>query len=544
MKQLSVLAVFLICIQCSKPVAEEPKLLIIMSVDQMRSDYPQRMLKAAPDGGMNRLLTNAVYFEKARHWHAFSGTAQGHATLSTGSYPKHHGIINNDMYLKHFRKSVYCVEDTTVEIVGEHSGEVPPRSPQYLMRSSMGDQVKANHPNSRVYSIAMKDRAAILLGGKNCNMAFWLDKSSGNFVSSNYYSEEFPNTNKWKMDSVKNSALKKEWNPDERTLKAGLRDTSPHERDYFSDQWPHNMEDVQYKEDNKPGYYLINTPFGDAYTLEMAKSMIEYYELGMKGNLDVLNIGLSASDYIGHHFGPGSQEVFDYYLKLDSYLENFTEYLDQTLGRDKYILVLSSDHGVTEIPEHVGSKRISPEQYQSDLLEIGKSIFGTGFTKSDIAYTNAAEIHFSRIFKDSISQSLDSLLIRFKTEVEALDYVEKAYVSKEVATANDSDRFLSFLEHSFREDLWADIVFIPKEGILINKSIKGTTHYTPYPYDTEVPLIIYYSGFEAQKVEERVNTVDLAPTILEYLRLDSISPVDGRSLSDLLEANRTSPFVH
>ena len=181
---------------------KKPKLIVVLIIDQFRADYltrfKERFLpaqnKKGAIGGFNYLISNGAYFPYAQYEILQAMTGPGHASLLTGSYPYQSGIPINDWYDSQSGKNMYCVEDEASPIVGlkENSDlkKIRGMSPKNLIGTTVGDELKnAGYP-SKVISIALKDRAAILLGGHRADLALWFDPSSFQWVSSKYYLPE------------------------------------------------------------------------------------------------------------------------------------------------------------------------------------------------------------------------------------------------------------------------------------------------------------------------------------------------------------------
>lgn len=152
--------------------ADPVRLAVLLVVDQMRWDYPER----APEHGFGRFLREGTYYANARHAHVPTYTGVGHASLATGSYPSEHGILGNDFYDPAAKKTLYCVED-----------ESGAKGPFRLKVATLGDRLKEANAGAKVVSISGKDRAAIFMGGRKADLALWYDKKSGRFVTSGYY---------------------------------------------------------------------------------------------------------------------------------------------------------------------------------------------------------------------------------------------------------------------------------------------------------------------------------------------------------------------
>lgn len=524
--------------------SKNAKLVVLISIDQMKSEYLTRF-NPQLNAGFKYLLDSAHVFGNAFHNHATTTTAAGHATLATGYFPSNNGIIDNTVYNRMLGYKHYSIEDTSVQFVGIEHCQLNKVSAKHLLKNTLGDYVKQADELSKTYSVALKDRASILMGGKNANRAFWFDAASTQMVSTDQYEEDFP---EWIKTFTGMAKMKKEieqgWilEPSFSPLPSISSDSFEREKGRFLPWFPHTMAsfDTLKVSDNKPGTFLWNTPYGDAFVLEFAHQLILSEQLGKDEHTDVLTIGLSAADIIGHHFGPNSYEVLDYYSKMDRYLASFIERLDNTVGKDNYIVVLTSDHGVAAMPEYladqgVDAKRIDAVQFETDLAAINKSLKNQFSIDQDIilkADYGGIEPNFEAL--GFAHHNTEYVLYELTNQLEKLDYIAGAYNFLDVYDTLCTKAFITQIRNSHRDEFGYFIKLVPKENYLIDMGANGTTHGSPYDYDTHVPLLIKQPNTTGKKITQRVQTVDIVPTILEMLGIATQENFDGKSLSPLL----------
>lgn len=524
--------------------SKNAKLVVLISIDQMKSEYLTRF-NPQLNAGFKYLLDSAHVFGNAFHNHATTTTAAGHATLATGYFPSNNGIIDNTVYNRMLGYKHYSIEDTSVQFVGIEHCQLNKVSAKHLLKNTLGDYVKQADELSKTYSVALKDRASILMGGKNANRAFWFDAASTQMVSTDQYEEDFP---EWIKTFTGMAKMKKEieqgWilEPSFSPLPSISSDSFEREKGRFLPWFPHTMAsfDTLKVSDNKPGTFLWNTPYGDAFVLEFAHQLILSEQLGKDEHTDVLTIGLSAADIIGHHFGPNSYEVLDYYSKMDRYLASFIERLDNTVGKDNYIVVLTSDHGVAAMPEYladqgVDAKRIDAVQFETDLAAINISLKNQFSIDQDIilkADYGGIEPNFEAL--GFAHHNTEDVLYELTNQLEKLDYIAGAYNFLDVYDTLCTKAFITQIRNSHRDEFGYFIKLVPKENYLIDMGANGTTHGSPYDYDTHVPLLIKQPNTTGKKITQRVQTVDIVPTILEMLGIATQENFDGKSLSPLL----------
>src|ERR1700681_4470822 len=323
---------------CSIPTAfasaynARPKLVVVIVIDQFRGDYLERYRDQFGDGGFRVFLDRGAYFTDCNYDYANTRTAPGHATLFTGTYSSGHGIVANEWWNPQKKKIVSSVEDDTTQMVGL-SGNPPGASPHNLLADTLGDELKlATQGKSRVFGIALKDRASVLPAGFAADGAYWIDRVTGAWITSTYYRNELP---KWAQDFNSNKRAEKylnqEWKDGNGNV---LRTTKP----------------VEGKAGNF--YDLVgSTPLANDYEFEFARELITYEKLGNGPATDLLIVSLSANDILGHKVGPDSAEMQAMALALDRQLAGFFDFLGHQLGLANIWIALSADHGIAPLPK-------------------------------------------------------------------------------------------------------------------------------------------------------------------------------------------------
>lgn len=522
-----------------------PRLVILLSVDQMRASYLDRYASLYT-GGLKRLRENGMVFENAHHEHGLTLTAPGHATLSTGCYPQRHGIIANDFFNRTTKKMQYAVEDPKVRMVGvDESG--PSHSPVSLMVPAIGDWLKKDSRQSKVYAVAFKDRSSILLGGKQPDQAYWYDDITSRYISSSYYGNRYP---QWAKDLVGKEYLKNEiengWhkklNDDAVYERLAGPDGIIQENARFLPEFPHTKIRMGgfVRPESREREMLWTTPFGDKFTLRFARELVERNQLGADDVTDMLMISCSTADAIGHHFGPDSQEVMDYYLRLDEYLEEFFTYLDNKVGPDNYLVVLSADHGVVTMPEvaaerGIDAKRITIPQFREIMdqfdLNMQKSL---GLSSPIIHTANFTGVSLN--YEEAISKGIspEKLQLEVAEALKKMYFVEDAFTQADLQTKNTDHPYLELYQRSTYPGRGHDIKLRYKKNYLVCYAANGSSHGSPYDYDNHVPMVYYGFGLPAKRIARSVATVDIAPTLARIMQL-TVSPdqFDGQLLPEV-----------
>lgn len=521
---------------------EPPRLVVVLVVDQMRKDFVDRF-DANFEGGFRRLLDNGIQFSNAHQDFWPTNTGPGHATISTGKYPGVSGIVNNSFYDKSVHQEVYCVEDERSEIIGvENDGQLPGRSPRNLMTTGIADWVKKGYKGSRVFSVSKKDRAAVIMGGQKPDGAYWFDNLSGQMISSTYYMKSVPQwVSQFNGKDEIADAIENGWTKfADESVYAGLRpDNFVYETGIFIPEFPHSIERMNrgVPESQRVGAMMTATPMSDKIILNFATKLIEQENLGTDDVPDLLMVSCSAADAIGHHFGPESHEVMDHFLYLDSYLDSFFNYLDDRVGKDKYWVVLASDHGVIPMPEAMkernveGARRI-PDTYFVGIIDSVESAVQKKFGLESVViesllggvYINYLEVDARGLKRKDVAEMVAN-------ELKSQDFIEDAFTSFEIE-GKENRGFANTIRRGFVSGKSPDVILIPKENVLIHAQT-GTSHGSVYDYDSHVPVVFMIPGLQPKVVNRQVSTADIAPTLAGLLNLKADKKVQGEILEEV-----------
>lgn len=513
-----------------------PKLGVVIVVDQMRPDYLSRF-DALYTGGFRRLLDNGAVFLNAFHDHAATETAVGHTTISTGCLPSHHGIIGNDYYDRIEKRNVYSMLDTLAPLIGEKVGKGS--SPRRILMPTLGKYLKVGSPASKVYSLAIKDRSAIGMAGKQADGVYWFNRSTGKYVTSIYYADAYPT---W-IDSFNaarqiDSYFTTGWYkllPDS-VYSLSREDAFPHENDAVHTTFPHLFTDFSKQPDKTYYDELYATPFADEVTLALARTAIHYGELGQDTSPDLLWIGCSAADATGHTYGPFSQEMQDFYLRLDRYLGSLFLFLDSTVGRDNYIIALSSDHGALPLPEElkrrgIDAGRIHPDTVKADMIALGEKIKDRMGLLVNPIVSAGSEIMVNDLYMQSMTggQVIADLILELKKLPYVADVYPRFGLSRDVP--QNISKYWRKFRNCYHPDRGPDLFVRFKENYIISYDTTGTTHGSTYDYDCIVPIIFAGPGVSTGKHEDSIRTIDLAPTLAALMRI----PIDGKMDGEIVK---------
>jgi predicted AlkP superfamily pyrophosphatase or phosphodiesterase len=513
---------------------QRPKLVVLIVVDQMRFDTLERF-GSQWQHGFARLRDQGQTFTAAYHDHALTETAPGHATIATGTHPSRHGVVANNWLDRSRGSKVEAVEDRTVKIFGNEA-EVGV-SPASLLHEGVGDWMQAADPSAIVIAMAVKDRAAILLGGKHPDAALWYDDAFGGFTTSSYYAEATP---AW-VDAYNSKDRAQALYGDGWTLSRpdadygdSRRITAPELVATFSDyaltkQFPHVID----KPEKTPRNVVRDTPFADQMTLELAREAIASEHMGADEVPDLLLIGLSSGDYCGHRYGPDSVETHDYYLRMDEALGAFMAELDATVGEDEYVLILTADHGVAPMPEHSdieGAGRFVAKQQVPALLE--RAVAQLGLEQPPgFAVSHGIELSFDASVLEADRARLRAALAEL---LRAQPLVADVWTRDELLGPDNRNEFAEPWRRSFHPERSSDLLIQLAPGVVTYA--EGTGHGTPYEYDQHVPLWIRGRGWSGVD-ERRVGAIDIAPTIAAMVGITIADEIDGHAISPARTAN-------
>ena len=539
------LLVFISCVS-SKPVAplaknpaSRPKLIVGITVDQMRYDYIERYWNDFSEGGFKRLVNDGFFCRNLKYNYMPTYTGPGHASIFTGTTPCFHGIIENDWFERSTGLTIYCSSDSTVQGVGT-SGKAGQMSPHYLTASTLGDMLKLfSNEKSKVFGIAMKDRGAILPAGRMADGAYWfVGADEGVWATSSWYMNELPSwVNEFNADGKASEYSNSQWtmlkeaseygesHPDNNAYETPFRGT-------LRPVFPYDLRELKATNGN---FDIIKaTPFGNSMTLDFAKSLMKNEQLGSDEITDMLCMSFSATDYVGHQFGIHSIETQDCYLRLDLLLADYLNYLDQEIGKDNYLIFLSADHGGVPTPSYITKKNGVGGYWKSDALEIYvedqlSKKYGTG---DWIINESNQNIFLNRELMATMKVNLKEAQYEVANMILTFPEIQSSFTSNDLAQYRGGTTIKEMVQNGFSQAQSGDVIYVLKPGY-IEYGMTGTTHGAPFVYDSHVPAIFYGSGVKKGESFAPYNITDIAPTISSICRLPLTDACSG---SPIIEA--------
>ncbi|MGI8745901.1 MAG: alkaline phosphatase family protein [Bryobacteraceae bacterium] len=503
--------------QAAVPV-KKPKLVLAVVIDQFRYDYLNRFRKDY-SAGFVRLFEHGAVFTDAHHVHFPTVTAVGHSTFLSGATPSISGIVANDWYDRESGKRVTSVSDESVKLLGGGPNKTG-SSPHRLLVSTIGDELKMQGRQSKVIGVSIKDRSAILPGGHMADGAYWYDDGAHAWVSSTYYMPDLP---KWVKDANQSHAYqryaKAEWLP---------VDAQPGAKPFCT---------MTRSATARYCGSIEATPWGNELIESFAEQAIAAEQLGRHTDTDVLAVSFSSNDYVGHAMGPDSPEVRDISIRTDRILGKLLDYVDSQVGAGNTLFVMTADHGVTPVPELNHARkmlggRLSDEDVVqridtalSEKYGDGKWVIGrsgpTPYLNYDLMASKKADpVEVRRAAADAIR---------------AMPHVFRVYTRDQLLSGQLLEDYISVaVRNGFFRQRSGDLFIIPEAYYIFDKP-PGTSHGTPFNYDTHVPVIFMGAGIKPGEYDSHIAVNDIAPTLATLLGIEEPSGSVGRILNEMLE---------
>jgi len=535
MKNFSyLLLTFLFSITSYAQKSKEPKLAVGIVVDQMRYDYLEKFYNDFGENGFKRLINGGTNFTNCKINYIPTVTGAGHASIYTGTTPYFHGIIANDWKDRRTFDNVNCVTATTPTNKMYVEGISKTQSPDQLLSTTIGDQIKLNdYGKSKVISISIKDRASMLPAGQAADAAYWFNEDNGKFITSYHYMNKLPDwvtnfNNSGKVDSY----LNKEWTlfkPAE-VYKNLLPDNSPYETDEFYEgrtSLPHSFKNVP---KNKIYEKLVHTPFGNQILIDFLKEALANENLGKGNYLDFLAISFSSPDKIGHDYGPQSYELKDHYLRLDAQLAELLKMLDAQVGKGNYLLFLTADHGAMENTQllkdmHFDAGILETTNYYDDLVKFLSNKYGSD---SLIAARFSRNLYLNYNVMERLK------LISSKVESTIKDYllsnvpaITEVYTRTELEGMQASRYTNNYLLNGFNKKRSGDVVYSLRANYLNYTKTFGAQHGSRHSYDNHIPLLFYGTSVPKSVRNDEVYIEDIAATVCDLIGVEKPSDCIG-----------------
>jgi predicted AlkP superfamily pyrophosphatase or phosphodiesterase len=521
-----------------------PKLIVGIVVDQMCYDYLYRFEPKFGETGFKKMMSKGTNCRNTRYNYVPTFTGPGHASIYTGTTPSNHGIVANEWYDRSSGAQFNCVDDASVSTVGSPTNEGK-CSPHHLKTTTVTDQLKLTYPDSKVISISIKDRGAILPGGHLSDGSYWFDSYSGNFVTSTFYRKELPTwVEEFNKEQRPLNALNSTWNTlyDIATYTESGPDDSPYEQVFPGKQSSTFPYDLNKMKEGSQDFSLFNyTPFANVALTDLAIKGIQSEGLGRDSRTDMLCISYSTPDLVGHAFGPYSVELEDIYLRLDQELSKLISFLEKEVGKKDFVIMLTADHAVVPVPQQLVDKKLPggyffSATYITKLREELKDKFQFDPIKEVVNCNIYLDHKLISEYKKTLSEIEGYILeaVRCWKEVKAV------YSSSELDGSAEGDTWFKMMQSGYHKEESGDILFLLESGYLykttdIPTAHMGTSHGSAFNYDTHVPLIWYGKGISSAEVVRKVDITDIAATLTNMLYLQRTGSMTGEPIVELFK---------
>lgn len=535
----------------SKQSNDDIRLVLQLTVDGLRADLLNRYADRFGEGGFRHLKQNGIVFANAHYQHANTETIVGHATLATGAQPSVHGMTGNVWLDAETGELVYNIEDEDFPLLpsreqAKTGAQVDPaqklarsqgRSPRALLAETFTDKLKAyTGGKAKIFAVSGKDRGAVALAGK-AGKAFWISTNSGDFITSAYYYDSYPEwVTTWNAQRKAEALADKQWvllNESDTYLLAH-QDDRPYETDLhgYGRVFPHQFGNV----DDKLLYtQVVASPQGDHLTADFAGHVLVSEQLGRDNVPDYLSVSFSGVDAVNHFFGPSSLETEDMLLQLDRTLAEFFAFIDARVGLRHTLIVLSADHGMAELPEYKTEQgfdagRLTPDVILAAATRFGKQMYDSEelvkFYYRPFLYLDDEVISAAGLQKDQVASAMARALTREHG-------IYLAVTPADVERSPDSQ-----LLHQVRNNIHpvrSGDIYIVQDPYWFNfdKGPVAGMHGSPWNYDTHVPVIFAGAGMNANMVYRRIQPADVAPTLSALLRMSPPASAQGTVLPEV-----------
>lgn len=517
-----------------EPAPGRPRLVVLIIVDQMRTDYIEQYGHMWTRG-LRRMVDHGAWFRLAEYPYWNTVTCSGHATIATGTFPASHGIVLNAWWDRGARAQVACTEDPRVADVDTSGKRSAGDSPQRLQVPTLADLTREQLGHgTHIVSLSLKGRTAVTLAGRHGDAVIWYGGARG-WQTSTFYStgvpafiERFVEAHRVERDKGK------VW---ERAL--------PETAYLFADDavgerppagWSRTFPHALGSEANAAFFSMwAESPFSDAYLGRMAMAAVDALKLGRGRGTDFLAVGFSALDEVGHRFGPRSHEVQDVLVRLDATIGELLDYLDEKVGNENYVVALSSDHGVAPIPEQMLAEGLDAGRVSGDEVVQRAEHALVPFLGAE---PHVARLDFTELyFRPGVYKKLQSNPEAMRAVMEAIAStpgVWRVFRSEDLAAAPaTADAPLRQAARSYFAGRSGDLVVLAKPYWLSSGS--ATTHGSGHPYDVRVPVILMGPGIRGGEYLSAASPADIAPT-LGFLCGVTLRHADGRVLNEALIA--------
>ncbi len=525
----------------AQAIADKPAIVVGIVVEGLKYDWIERYWNLFGEGGIKRLMKQGTSFTDASVPFLFADIGSSNASISTGAPPAIHGIISENWYSRLRREPVNCTKDYLARSIGGTNGNAR-HSANQLLANTLGDQlILSSNYKSKVISVSFRPESAILLEGHLPGSAYWFDSPSGNWITSSQYANTLPEwVNTFNSRNSAGHYMTRDW---ELLLADNLYSSCPPddnglETGFFNQfkTFPYSLSRIRHESLGQDNEILGMTPFGNTLTTDFALAAFLEEGLGKDPATDILWVSYTSIDQITKLFGPDSREVADALLRLDMDLQRLIYQVEETLGKDKALIFLTSTHGSCMDPDYSKALNLPGGFFRyrnavSLLNSYLSAIYGDGawvenYVKNQL-YLNETLIDQKKLSFTIIQDQAARFLTHF-------DGVARAIPSDRLIKGEVTSLWGDMVQNSFNPDRTGDIILILQPGWIEEENTDSDSR-SPYSYDTHVPMIWYGWKTSKQIIHRPVTLLDIAPTIAHLLNISAPSGSSGKILYELIK---------
>ena len=520
------------------PGAQQPtRLVVIVVLDQFRADY-LNTFASHWRAGFKTLLSEGAVFTRAQYPYFHTDTCAGHFTIATGTLPRTHGMVADTWWEQQARRAIECTDDDKAPVVSYGRASKLGKSARNSMAPSFADELREQKPGTRVVTLSMKARSAIGLAGHGGDAVTWFEEAVGvgSFVTSRAYAPDaVPAVRTFLARDSFETDFGKFWTLRDapETYRYADAGVGERPRQPWTGLFPHEIRGATGTRDDAVALWRAS-PFSDAYLGRMAADLSDAFQLGRRDATDFLGVSFSATDTVGHPFGPSSRELEDTAARQDDVLGALIKYLDDKVGRERYVLALSADHGVAEVPVMRGAGRVATEDVRDRIEETLIARFGPApgngrYVASSTDFVRFADGIFDRVRKEP------GLIAAIERGVTAIPGVERV-LRKDQLSDRSSDPIVRAAALTNFDGRSGDLMIVAKPNWPLGGRVaaEAGSHGAPYEYDQRVPVILFGGGIKAGRYERAVTPADIAPSLARVAGIQ-MPKAEGRVLAEALK---------
>ena len=506
----------------------------------MRYEMLLRYWDSFGENGFKRIINQGAFCTQTHHNYLITQNGVGQASIVTGTYPYHHGIIADSWCNRLTGEIVNCADESTINLI---SGKITKGNytPKNIMSSTLGDELKlATNDSSKVISVSLNPVSSVMSGGRLADYAFWFNNSDGGWITGNYYNNSLPIwVEEFNGKGFQEIYMRKNWAsmysladnykyslPDDSDFEIGFRN--------YRYTFPYDLAHLRNRSGNFK--YLKFTPFGNTYTKDFAVSIVVNEELGKDNFTDFLAVSFSATNFSGELFGPRSVEMEDLFLRLDKDIEHLISFLDDEVGLENTLIYLTSDRGVSDVPEYLISKKQNAGVFDGNkainLLNSYLSIlYQDGIW---VKYYYSRQLYLNQQLIDETGVDLREIQNKVADFMVQFTGVANALPATTINSTNFESGINQKIQNTFHQKRSGDVIINLEPG-WIEKNGYVTKSGSGYEYDTHVPLIWFGWKVKTTRIDKPTDIVDIAPTISWILKITSPNASVGNPILEIVE---------